>query len=146
MSTDTEKITINMSVVDLGKVDLLVEEGFYTNRTDFIRTAIRQQLAQQDEPLKQSVTRRAMVLGVLGYGRDELERIRAKGEKRNVRVVGMFVIGEEVEPELALAVIESVKVYGVFKANKAVREALGGEDSMRKGDWGRGTGPMTNNE
>lgn len=122
--SETEKITINMNVVDLGKMDLLVEEGFYTNRTDFIRTAIRQQLTQHDEPLKQSLVRQSMVLGILSYGRAELERIRARGERRTVRVLGMFIIEDDVSPELADDVLESIKVLGVFKANKTVREIL----------------------
>lgn len=122
--SETEKITINMSVVDLGKVDLLVESGFYANRTDFIRAAIRHQLTRHDEPLQQTVSRKAMVLGALSYSRADLEKIQAKGEKRTVRVVGLFHLDDDIDPDLALAVLESIKIYGVFRANKAVREAL----------------------
>jgi Arc/MetJ-type ribon-helix-helix transcriptional regulator len=122
--TDVEKITINMSVVDLGKVDLLVEEGFYANRTDFIRTAIRNLLTRHDDEVKQSVSRRAMVIGVLHYGRAELERHRAAGRRLRLSVAGMLSLGDDVSPELALEVIESVKIVGVFRANKAVKEAL----------------------
>lgn len=122
--SETEKITINMSVVDLGKIDLLVEEGFYTNRTDFIRTAIRQQLTQHDDSVKQSLIRQTMVLGVLSYSRADLERKRARGEMVDVRVVGMFMIADDVEPELATATIKSMKVLGVIRANKAVLAAL----------------------
>src|SRR5262245_52201371 len=86
---DTEKITINLGVVDLGKVDLLVEEGFYANRTDFIRTAIRNQLVRHDDDVKQSSTRKALAVGVLGFGRAELEEIRAAGEKLKIAVIGM---------------------------------------------------------
>lgn len=126
---DTEKITINMSVVDLGKVDLLVEEGFYSNRTDFIRTAIRNQLNLHDAELKQSVVRKSMAIGVVHYSRKGLERVLAAGEKVAASVVGMLVIDEDVSPELAQATIESVKVLGVFQVNKAVREAI--EDRIR---------------
>lgn len=126
---DTEKITINMSVVDLGKVDLLVEEGFYSNRTDFIRTAIRNQLNLHDTELKQSVVRKSMAIGVVHYSRKGLERALAGGEKVAASVVGMLVIDEDVSPELAQATIESVKVLGVFQVNKAVREAI--EDRIR---------------
>ncbi len=121
---DTEKITINMSVVDLGKVDLLVEEGFYSNRTDFIRTAIRNQLNQHDNEVKQSVVRKSMAIGAVNYGRKDLERALAAGEKVAASVVGLLVIEEDVSPELAKATIESVKVLGVFQVNKAVREAI----------------------
>ncbi len=121
---DTEKITINMSVVDLGQVDLLVEEGFYSSRTDFIRTAIRNLLGQQSEAVKQSITRRTMALGAVGYNRGELEKFRANGEKLEVRVVGLFVLQDDVSPDLARETIESIKVLGVFRASEAVKEAL----------------------
>ena len=121
---DSEKITINMSVVDLGKVDLLVEEGFYSNRTDFIRTGIRNQLDKHAEEVKQTVTRKTMAVGVVGYGRGNLEARREAGERISAWVVGSLIIADDVPPELARETIESVKVYGVFKANKAVKEAL----------------------
>ena len=121
---DTEKITINMSVVDLGQVDLLVEEGFYSSRTDFIRTAIRNQLNQHGEVVRQSVTRRTMVVGAVSYTRAELERYRDKGEMLEVRVVGVFYLPSEVTPELARAVIRSVKVLGVFRASEPVKQSL----------------------
>lgn len=121
---ETEKITINMSVVDLGKVDLLVEEGFYSNRTDFIRAAIRQQLNQYGDAVQQSVTRKAMVLGVLQYGRSHLEKVAQRGERIAIRVLGMLIIDDDVSPELAKQTIESIKVLGTFKANKAVQQAL----------------------
>ncbi len=121
---DTEKITINMSVVDLGKVDLLVEEGFYANRTDFIRAAIRHQLNRHEEVVQQSAVRKSMVLGVLSYTRSELERFEARNEKVACRVVGMLTIADDVDAELAQATVESIKVLGVFKASPAVKEAL----------------------
>ncbi|RPJ45685.1 MAG: CopG family transcriptional regulator [Chloroflexi bacterium] len=121
---DTEKITINMSVVDLGQVDLLVEEGFYSSRTDFIRTSIRNQISQHGEAVRQSITRRTMALGATGYNRAELEKVRANGEKLEVRVVGLFMLQDDVTPELARDTIESVKVLGVFRAPEAVKAAL----------------------
>jgi Arc/MetJ-type ribon-helix-helix transcriptional regulator len=121
---DTEKITINMSVVDLGQIDLLVEEGFYSSRTDFIRTAIRNQISQHGEAVKQSITRRTMALGATGYTRAELENIRAKGEKMKIRVVGLFILAEDVSPDLARETIESLQVLGVFRASDAVKAAL----------------------
>lgn len=121
---ESEKITINMSVVDLGKVDLLVEEGFYSNRTDFIRTGIRNQLDKHADKVKQTVTRKTMAMGVVSYGRSSLEARREAGEKVSAWVVGSLIIADDVSPELARETIELVKVYGVFKANKAVKEAL----------------------
>lgn len=121
---DTEKVTINMSVVDLGKVDLLAAEGFYSNRTDFIRTAIRNQLDRHDDEVKDTVTRKSMVLGALVYTRRELEKRRTKGEQVSAWVVGSLTINDDVSPELAQDTIESIKVYGVLKANKAVKSAL----------------------
>jgi Arc/MetJ-type ribon-helix-helix transcriptional regulator len=121
---ETEKITINISVVDLGKIDLLVEEGFYSNRTDVIRTAIRNQLDRHDDEVKQTVKRNRFVLGVLGYTKEGLEKRLAKKERLSVRVVGMLVIADDVPPELAEATFDSIKVLGVLKANKAVLSAL----------------------
>jgi len=55
---DTEKMTINLGYVDLGHIDLMVQEGFYSNRTDFIRTAIRNQLERHADVVKQSTVRK----------------------------------------------------------------------------------------
>jgi Arc/MetJ-type ribon-helix-helix transcriptional regulator len=121
---DTEKITINMSVVDLGKVDLLVEEGFYSNRTDFIRAAIRYQLNRHEEVVQESAVRKSMVLGVLTYNRAELMRFQQQNEKVACRVVGMLHIADDIDAELARATVESIKVLGVFKASQAIKEAL----------------------
>ena len=121
---DTEKITINMSVVDLGKVDLMVEEGFYSNRTDFIRTAIRNQLDRHDDEVRQSASRRAMVIGVMVYDRKALEKLRATSQRVRISVVGMLFLANDVLPELAQETIESVRVAGVFRASQAVKDAL----------------------
>jgi len=121
---DTEKITINLSVVDLGQIDLLASEGFYTNRTDFIRTAIRNQLATHADMVKQSVTRNHILVGVVIYTREGLEKRRKAGERLAIRVVGMLVISDDISPELAQETIESIKVFGTFRANKAVKKAL----------------------
>ena len=122
----TEKITINLGLVDLGQIDLLVQEGFYSNRTDFIRTAIRNQLAVHKEEVKRTVARKTLVLGVQHYTRSDLEAVRAAGEKLQINVLGLASIADDVSPELALATIESIEVLGAFRANSAVRAALAG--------------------
>jgi Arc/MetJ-type ribon-helix-helix transcriptional regulator len=122
--TDTEKITINMSVVDLGQVDLLVEQGFYSNRSDLIRTAIRNQLGRHADALKETVVRKQIVVGVLVCTRADLEKRRAAGEKLDINVVGMVRIGKDVTPDLARDVIQSLQVYGVVRASPAVKDAL----------------------
>jgi Arc/MetJ-type ribon-helix-helix transcriptional regulator len=122
--TDTEKITINMSVVDLGQVDLLVEQGFYSNRSDLIRTAIRNQLGRHADALKETVVRKQIVVGVLVCTRADLEKRRAAGEKLDINVVGMVRIGKDVTPDLARDVIQSLHVYGVVRASPAVKDAL----------------------
>jgi Arc/MetJ-type ribon-helix-helix transcriptional regulator len=122
----TEKITINLGLVDLGQIDLLVQEGFYSNRTDFIRTAIRNQLAVHKEEVRRTVARKTLVLGVQHYTRSDLEVVRAAGEKLQIKVLGLASIADDVSPELALATIESIEVLGAFRANPAVRRALAG--------------------
>lgn len=121
---ETEKITINMSVVDLGKIDLLVEEGFYQNRTDFIRTAIRNQLDKHETEVQSAITRNSFVLGIEGFSRKSLEKLVAKGERRRCYVIGMLVIENDVPPELALKAFESIRVHGVFRAPPGVKNAL----------------------
>ncbi|GIH29762.1 hypothetical protein Aph01nite_80720 [Acrocarpospora phusangensis] len=121
---EAEKITINMNVVDLGKVDLLVEEGFYSNRTDFIRTAIRNQLNRHDDEVRHSMTRRALAIGVLHYNRAELEEYAAAGEQLNIALTGLLSIGSDVSAELARQTIQSIKIVGVFRASPAVKDAL----------------------
>jgi Arc/MetJ-type ribon-helix-helix transcriptional regulator len=122
----TEKITINLGLVDLGQIDLLVQEGFYANRTDFIRTAIRAQLATHAEAVNHTVARKTLVLGVQHYARRDLEAIRDAGERLQIRVLGLASIAEDVSPELALATIESVEVLGALRASSAVKAALAG--------------------
>jgi Arc/MetJ-type ribon-helix-helix transcriptional regulator len=121
---DTEKITINLNVVDLGRIDFLVDEGFYSNRTDLIRTAIRNQLERHQDELKAGVVRKSMVIGVVHYGRQGLEKRRAAGEKVAASVLGMIVIDDDVSPELARDSIAALRVFGVLRASKAVREAI----------------------
>jgi Arc/MetJ-type ribon-helix-helix transcriptional regulator len=121
---ESEKITINVGFVDLGHIDLMVREGFYSNRTDFIRTAIRNQLATHADVVKQSIVRRTLELGLRRFSRDELEAVRAKGGRLNIQVVGLATIDDDVTPELALATIESVTVLGALHASNAVKAAL----------------------
>ena len=123
-TTDTEKVTINLGVVDLGQVDLLVQERFYTNRTDFIRTAIRNQLCTHAEVVKQAAVRKSLVLGLQHYDRAELETLAAAGQKLRIQVIGLASIADDVSAELARATIESVHVLGVLQASPAVRAAL----------------------
>ncbi len=121
---DTEKITINMNAVELGKIDLLVEEGHYSNRTDFIRSAIRVQLEKHVVEVQQSVARHSYAIGALSYDRAEFERFKARDQKMIISVVGLFHIHSDVPARLADEVIESVKVYGIFQASEAVKAAL----------------------
>jgi len=121
---DTEKITINLSVVDLGRIDLLVEQGFYSTRTDFIRTAIRNQIDTHAQVIEQTVARKSLAVGVMAYNHSDLERVIADGEQLDIRVVGMLVLKNDITPELAKAAIRSLKVSGVLNASPAVKEAL----------------------
>jgi Arc/MetJ-type ribon-helix-helix transcriptional regulator len=120
----SEKITINVGLVDLGQIDLLVDEGFYANRTDFIRTAIRRQLESRAGAVDDSVSRRTLTLGTLHLGRPELERLRNAGETVEVRVLGLATVADDVSPELALATFSTVEVLGAFRAPRAVKAAL----------------------
>ena len=122
--SETEKITINLGLVDLGQIDLLVREGFYQNRTDFIRTAIRNQIGEHAEAVKQTVARKTLALGLQNYTRRDLEAVRAAGETLQIRVLGLASIADDVSPELALATIESLEVLGAFRASPAVKAAL----------------------
>ena len=116
----------HMGVVDLGQIDLLVQEGFYQNRTDFIRTAIRNQLATHAETVKQTVSRKELVLGLQHYTRRDLDAVRAAGETLEIKVLGLASIADDVPPELALATIDSLDVLGAFRASPAVKAALAG--------------------
>jgi Arc/MetJ-type ribon-helix-helix transcriptional regulator len=121
---DTEKITINLSAVDLGKIDLLVQEGLYSNRTDFIRTAIRNLLDKHNVEIQQSVTRNAFVVGALSYDRSELEKWKAKGEKRKITILGLLHLHDDVTPELADETIDSIRLLGIFVVSDVVKAAL----------------------
>lgn len=122
----TEKITINLGLVDLGQIDLLVQEGFYTNRTDFVRTAIRNQLTTHADVVKRMVARKTLVLGIQHYTRYDLEAVRTAGEKLQISVLGLVSIAEDVSPELALATIDSIEVLGALRASAALKAVLAG--------------------
>jgi Arc/MetJ-type ribon-helix-helix transcriptional regulator len=121
---DTEKITINLGFIDLGQIDLLVQEGFYSNRTDFIRTAIRNQLATHVDVVKQTVARKTLVLGLQHFSRQDLEAAQAAGQKLHIQVLGLARIADDVSPELARATIDSLFVLGALQASPAVKAAL----------------------
>src|SRR6266566_2336965 len=123
-SGDTEKITMNLGYIDLGRIDLMVQEGFYSNRTDFIRTAVRSQLERHAEVVKQSTARKSLELGLRYYTRDDLERVRAAGETLHIHVLGLASIAMDVTPELARAAIASVSVLGALHASAVVKAAL----------------------
>ena len=125
-SGESEKITINLGLVDLGQVDLLVQEGFYSNRTDLIRTAIRNQLSSHAEVIKQTVARKSLVLGLQHFSRADLEAVRDAGQKLQIQVLGLASIGADVTPELARDTIDSVVVLGALHASPAVKAALAG--------------------
>ena len=120
----SEKITVNVGLVDLGQIDLLVNEGFFANRTDFIRTAIRRQLDGRSGAVDRTVARRALTLGSEHYSRQDLEALRDSGRVIELRVLGLASIAEDVSPELALATIARVEVLGAFRAPPAVKAAL----------------------
>jgi Arc/MetJ-type ribon-helix-helix transcriptional regulator len=120
----TEKITTNLGLVDLGQIDLLVDEGFYANRTDFIRTAIRRQLESRAGAIDDTVARRTLTLGTAHLGRRELEALRDAGRTVELRVLGLATVADDVTPELALATISVVEVLGSFRAPRAVKNAL----------------------
>ena len=124
--SESEKITINLGPVDLGQIDLLVQEGFYSNRTDFIRTAIRNQLTTHAEEVRQTVARKTLVLGLQNYTRRDLEAVREAGETLEIRVLGLASIDDDVDPELALETIDSLIVLGALRASPAVKAALKG--------------------
>jgi Arc/MetJ-type ribon-helix-helix transcriptional regulator len=121
---ETEKITINLGYVDLGHIDLLVQEGFYSNRTDFIRTAIRNQLSTHGEQVRKSIVRHTLELGLRHYTRVDLEAVKAAGEKLHIKVLGLASIDPDVTPALALATIESITVLGALHASKEIKSAL----------------------
>ena len=121
---DSEKITINLGYVDLGHIDLLVAEKFYSNRTDFIRTAIRNQLERHAEATRQSVSRKSLDLGLRHFTRQDLEEVRAAGQTLQIHVLGLASIADDVTPELARATIASIEVLGALHASAAVKAAL----------------------
>jgi Arc/MetJ-type ribon-helix-helix transcriptional regulator len=121
---DSEKITINLGFVDLGQIDLLVQESFYGNRTDFIRTAIRNQIAVHAEALRQAASRKMLVLGMQHFSAADLQALKASGQMLRLRVLGLASIGADVSPELALETIESLEVLGALHASPAVKSAL----------------------
>jgi Arc/MetJ-type ribon-helix-helix transcriptional regulator len=125
-ASESEKITINLGFVDLGHIDLLVEEGFYSNRSDFIRTAIRNHLDRHAESVRTTVVRRELDVGLRRYAKADLEAVRAAGETLEIQVLGLAVIADDVTPDLARETIASIHVLGALQASAAVKAALSG--------------------
>jgi Arc/MetJ-type ribon-helix-helix transcriptional regulator len=123
-TADSEKITINLGYVDLGHIDLMVKDGFYSNRTDFIRTAIRNQLDRHADVVRQSVARKTLEIGLAHYGRGDLEAVQNRGEMLHINVLGLATVARDVTPELARATIASVTVLGALHASAEVKAAL----------------------
>ena len=121
---ETEKITINMNVVDLGKVDLLVEQGFYSNRTDFIKTAIRHQLSTYSTVVDHIITDKSFAIGISYFNRHLLEEVHSQNKILDIKVVGMLVLADDIDDELVLKTIKSLKVFGVLKATPELKEVL----------------------
>lgn len=121
---DTEKVTVNMNVVDLGNMDLLVEQGFYSNRTDFVKTAIRNQLDKHSHEIKDTVVRKTFSMGVVSFNRESLENELKQNNMLEIKVIGMLVLQENIPVELALKTIKSIKVYGTLQAGAALKSAL----------------------
>ena len=124
MAEQSEKITINLFPVDLGQIDLLVQQGFYANRSDLIRTAIRNQLSGHADVVRQTIAREQLVLGLQHFSRESLEETQRRGETLDIRVLGLASIGHDVTPELALNTIRSLSILGTLQASPAVRAAL----------------------
>jgi Arc/MetJ-type ribon-helix-helix transcriptional regulator len=121
---ELEKVTVNLTPIDVGQIELLVDQGFYANRAEFIRVAIRNELGKHEETVRETTRRQAFVLGAVTYNRRTLERLREQGETVAVRVIGFLSIADDVPPELARAVVESLHVRGVFRASEGVKAAL----------------------
>jgi Arc/MetJ-type ribon-helix-helix transcriptional regulator len=121
---ELEKLTVNLGPVDLGQIELLVEQGFYANRAEFIRSAIQNQLAKHGDAVREATTRNAYLMGALSYGRKTLEEERREGRRLRLNLVGYLSIADDVTPELAMATIESLKVLGIFKASPEVKAVL----------------------
>ena len=121
---ESEKITINLGFVDLGQIELLVREGFYSNRSDFIRTAVRNQIERHAETVRQIVIRKSVELGLRRISADELRDAQAAGQMLDIRVLGLAIIAPDVTPELARATISALSVLGTLQAPDAVRKAL----------------------
>ena len=122
--SNTEKITININVVDLGKIDLLVENGFYSNRTDFIKTSIRNKLDTENYIIKDAITKNNFGIGVFIYGKDYLEKKVSANEKINLKIIGMLILKDDITPELALRAINSIEVKGILKADSKLKTEL----------------------
>ncbi len=127
--SESEKITINLGYVDLGHIDLLVQDGFYSNRTDFIRTAIRHQLANHADQAKKLIVRQTLDLGLRRYTKADLEAVKASGETLSIKVLGLVTIDTDVPPALAAETIQSITVLGALHAAKDVKAALSGRIS-----------------
>jgi Arc/MetJ-type ribon-helix-helix transcriptional regulator len=121
---ESEKLTINLGFIDLGSIDLMVRDGFYSNRSDFIRTAVRNQLATHADTAKKAASRLTLEMGLRTYARQDLEAVQAAGEKLRIRVLGLAVIADDVTPDLARATIESITVLGALHAPAGVKTAL----------------------
>ena len=121
---ESEKVTLNIGYVDLGRIDLLVQEGFYANRSDLIRTAVRNQLAVHEASVARSVERHAFDMGLRDVTAAELVQLRASGASLRLKVIGLVRIAADVSAELAGAAIAEIQVLGALQASAEVKAVL----------------------
>jgi Arc/MetJ-type ribon-helix-helix transcriptional regulator len=124
-----EKLTLSMSADELRQVDLLVERGLYASREAFLQTAARNLLHEHGMDLPQSTAGHLTAAGIVMHNRKSLEKLLAAGRQVELNVTGILRFAADVTPELACAVVKSLKVCGAFQASPEVKAAL--KDRMR---------------
>ena len=128
MDGNSEKVSVNMNVGTLSQIDVLVDLGYYSNRSDFINQAVRQAIDQkqsiiENETSKQRESNGDWFTGVCVITKDQLLIAKEKGKKLKIRGYGVVVIDNKLD-DLALEVIDSIDIKGKILASQKIKDTF----------------------
>jgi Arc/MetJ-type ribon-helix-helix transcriptional regulator len=119
-----QQLNVTMDAEEIHQVDLMVEQGLYASRKDFLQLAARNLLREHGVEVPRPMTGELKVAGIAVHNRKSLEKLRAAGRQLELNVTGIFRLADDVTPELACAVIKSLTLRGTFEASAEVKATL----------------------
>lgn len=126
----SEKVSVNINEEALSKIDLLVEDGFYSNRSDFINRAVDTLLDRENRTVdklleihsKEKINSRQWFVGVQTMGSQYLEKVKEQGVRLRIKGCGVLYFEKDAAQELVFETVEYISPRIRVIAEEAVRE------------------------